>query len=101
MASEALKQKVFDAICYCAHDDHYDCCCPYGWSEDCRMDIYNDLRAVFEDTVYVVRCRECKYLHTYDDGTGHIGYLCKCEGHDFMSVRDNWYCADGERKDEQ
>ena len=54
-----------------------------------------------EDTVCVVRCRECKYSYAYDDGAGRICYLCECEGHDGMSVSDNWYCADGERKDEQ
>lgn len=46
----------------------------------------------------VVRCKECKYVQVYNDGAGHICYLCGCEGHDDMSVSDDWYCADGKRK---
>ena len=37
------------------------------------------------DAVKVVRCRECKYFKTP---------LCQIEDN-----HDNWFCADGERKD--
>ena len=37
------------------------------------------------DAVPVVRCRDCKYFKTW---------LCQNEDNS-----DNWFCADGERKD--
>ena len=37
------------------------------------------------DAVPVVRCRDCKYFETW---------LCQNEDNS-----DNWFCADGERKD--
>ena len=37
------------------------------------------------DAVPVVRCKDCKYFKTW---------LCQIEDNS-----DNWFCADGERKD--
>ena len=38
----------------------------------------------------VVRCKDCKY---YDDINGCMSW------HDVNSGNDNWFCADGERKE--
>lgn len=56
-----------------------------------------------EDIVRVVRCRECKYWNRFtrvtfkDERKG----LCEYRDH-IMATRDDFYCADGERRtDEQ
>lgn len=41
------------------------------------------------DAVEVVRCKDCKKYKTINCSCG-----CTC-------VSDNWYCADGERKDNE
>ena len=43
------------------------------------------LHAPAVDAVPVVRCKDCKYFETW---------LCQNEDNS-----DNWFCADGERKD--
>lgn len=54
------------------------------------------------DAVLVVRCRDCKYAHlTYD---GECKY-CDMEADDEGNIPEryrpwDWYCADGERKEE-
>ena len=49
------------------------------------------------DAVPVVRCRECKHRDPEDK-------RCDCGGHEWVKgkilpVKDDWFCADGERKD--
>lgn len=39
------------------------------------------------DLVEVVRCKDCKHYMTIH---------CTCDG---CCISDDWYCADGERKD--
>ena len=41
------------------------------------------------DVVEVVRCKDCKYYMTIH---------CTCDG---CCISDDWYCADGERKDNE
>ena len=42
----------------------------------------------------LVRCKDCTFLH--DEGNGEYG----CTIHDDLYVSaDDWFCADGERKD--
>ena len=43
--------------------------------------------AIKTDAVSVVRCKDCKHYKTI---------TCSCGCH---YAADNWYCADGERKD--
>ena len=47
------------------------------------VEFLNDMPTV--DAVPVVRCKDCKYFKTP---------LCQIEDN-----HDNWFCADGERKD--
>ena len=42
----------------------------------------------------IVRCKDCTFLH--DEGNGEYG----CTIHDDLYVSaDDWFCADGERKE--
>jgi len=43
-----------------------------------------------KDAIVPVRCKDCKY---YDYHNGCMSW------HDVNSKNDNWYCADGERKE--
>lgn len=45
------------------------------------------------DVVEVVRCKDCKYGVDWD---GRLG----CEWHGFYQTEPNWFCADGERRDD-
>ena len=47
------------------------------------------------DAVPVVRCRECKYWKRYDEYGGDVG---DCKLWDIV-FEDDFFCADGERKD--
>ena len=48
------------------------------------------LAIVLEEQPEIVRCKDCKY---YDHCNGCMSW------HDVNSNNDNWYCADGERRD--
>ena len=51
---------------------------------------YEQTISPLRDVECVVRCKDCKHGEAYDDG----GVICEAIWHD-----DNWYCADGKRKD--
>ena len=63
------------------------------WLENGENEYVYDTNAVLDsidaqptiDAVEIVRCRDCKYFKTP---------LCQIEDN-----HDNWFCADGERKD--
>lgn len=61
-------------------------------------DLVNGIPAV--DAVPVVRCRDCKYFVEHNDGQGgncnHLDY----DGEYEFSVAGDWFCADGERRDD-
>lgn len=42
----------------------------------------------------IVRCKDCKFGTDWD---GRLG----CEWHGFYKTEPNWFCADGERKDDE
>ena len=50
----------------------------------------------------VVLCRECRLWKVGEDGLHECakGYNCELQGEDNTDAR-NWYCADGERRQEQ
>jgi hypothetical protein len=54
---------------------------------DAVEQIENFLEYNTVDAVPVVRCKDCKYYMTIH---------CTCDG---CCISDDWYCADGERKD--
>lgn len=57
-------------------------------------DVADDLRQMPTiDAVPVVRCKDCKHRDRYECNHIRLGET-KC------GVTDDWYCADGERKEE-
>lgn len=68
---------------------------------------YTGIRAAIEfvpavDAVEVVRCRDCKHWSGRNDKPGEvtvIGY-CDHQNHHIMPLNANWFCADGERRNE-
>lgn len=64
----------------------------HAWDEFCGM--ISECDAV--DAVQVVRCGECKEWESAKDPDD--GGLCRALG--FLRTVREWYCADGERKDD-
>lgn len=67
--------------------------------KDCTVTKRTPLNCIpTEDAVHVVRCKDCRYLHHYD------GFeLGACQVANFSEthwVSDDFYCLDGERKDD-
>lgn len=48
-----------------------------------------------ENVVPVVRCKDCKYCSSYYDSDRY------CDMFDFEPPSDDFYCRDGERKDDE
>lgn len=46
----------------------------------------------------LVRCKECKYC--YAEGFVNVRNVCE-KHYDFGNVDDDWFCADGERKEQE
>ena len=75
--------------------------CPYechgGQDVQLPIEMIEDIRRVLKAQEPMVRCRDCKYYNVSGCNKG-FGW---CE--DSMvntGVHDNFYCADGERRDE-
>ena len=57
---------------------------------------------VFEDECAgnppeLVRCKDCKHWNHIIDDRGHCGNFMQCYDGD-LYTDDDWFCADGERK---
>lgn len=66
--------------------------CCHAEDETDLLDALKEMPTI--DAVEVVRCRDCKYW--YPNGIG----ICKL--HDIRPtpiIMDDWFCADGERRD--
>lgn len=74
------------------------------WMMDCgdfQMtlgDVFEDLAETCceDDVVEIVRCKDCK--HREYDGSPFCPWMCEIDG---RNVPDDWFCADGERKEEE
>ncbi len=63
------------------------------------QDVANVLRQMPTiDAVPVVRCKDCKHLFTDFVMNGKEYKRCKMQ---MAGFHDDWYCADGERKDDE
>lgn len=58
------------------------------------------------DMVSVVTCKDCKYYRRYDSVTQRDTIVVWCDKHndkndriDLSKLSENWFCADGERRD--
>ena len=70
----------------------------YGGIKFVPVEFINDAPTI--DAVPVVRCKDCRYSDDYyNDG----GCYCKHpeQGMRCIGTNWNWYCADGERKDDE
>lgn len=86
------------------NDVAYRNACDDGYAY--AMQIISELPTV--DAVEVVRCNECRYWDS--DGEHTYGY-CMAMKHGYFSrnweisirrkYRDDWYCADGERRTDE
>ena len=73
-----------------------------GWSasrtyqQDAKTMVYETKKMTdfpTADVVELVRCKDCEYGVDWD---GRLG----CEWHGFYRTEPNWFCADGERREE-
>ena len=72
--------------------------CQETLSEDAIALLKEQEARVLKESVPVVRCKDCKYYNTAgcDDGCG----WCERDGDGYESF-DDWFCAGGERKDNE
>lgn len=58
---------------------------------------------IFTNMVSIVRCVECKHRDTTNCPLSYMedgGYYLRSVNDYFVGEDDNWFCANGERKDE-
>lgn len=79
---------------------------------ECIAVLHDDALALLKEQPEIVRCKDCKHrpkepnLKTYESGFD-IEFPegskcpCQCSGDEYYSwyPEDDWFCADGERKD--
>ena len=61
-----------------------------------HIDAINDALALLKEQEAVVRCKDCKYCDKRNCADGYGWCNRNGEGH---GTTDDWFCADGERKD--
>lgn len=66
-----------------------------GWDKAINEAISIIEKIPSEDVVPVVRCKDCKYCSSYYDSDRY------CDMFDFEPPSDDFYCRDGERKDDE
>ena len=87
------KEKVIKGLELCeigSGDRCYETKCPY-YGKGCTESLKNDILELLKEQEAVVRCKDCKFRK----GWNH----CRIA---FGSTQtpDDWYCADGERKED-
>jgi hypothetical protein len=69
--------------------------CEYTTGLYCRIDkLMNDTISLLKEMKQVVHCKDCKYLYE----VGQLQCGLKAE---WFPVHEEYYCADGEKRDEQ
>ncbi len=79
-------------------DDWYEAQAKDAMKDD--IEIVNEQPTI--DAVQVVRCKDCKYYDVFDnvDGVDFGGCARPCSAlRADCWVSENWFCADGERKE--
>ena len=56
------------------------------------LDVLKEILVLLKEQSEIVRCKDCKYQ--VDRGRRYK----ECDKH-FLWAKDDWFCADGERKD--
>lgn len=67
----------------------------YG-TEDCKRDCKSKEQPT-ADVVEVVRCKDCKHFH---DGIYNGEYWMECDEYRIALSSDDWFCADGKRRED-
>ena len=83
ISANALKESIITERNYITPDNAHD----IGMCNGLSLAHALVLIAPTVDAVEVVRCKDCKHYKSI---------TCSCGCH---CVSDNWYCADGERKE--
>ena len=90
------REKVIKGLNYCTHTDGAECSnCPYWKDDDCVETLNADVLALLKAQPEIVRCKDCK--HGEKCPVKYKDYWCNI--HEFYRDAD-WFCADGERKEE-
>ncbi len=106
------KEKVIRGLECCGYSTFMDKCqeCPYD-GKDCFKRLKADALALLKAQEPRVRCKDCKHFPVDEGDKTWIGGFglafpddkcpCKCEdGFYSWMPEDDWYCADGERRDD-
>ena len=57
----------------------------------------NPIGLGYFELVEVVRCKDCKHFH---DGIYNVEYWMECDEYKIALSSDDWFCADGERRED-
>lgn len=85
----------YDGICHALQKTQYN-------MNECPL-------VIIDDTVDVVRCKDCKHRPERPEGAVYYEDLifpdgvcpCQCDDYFYSWIPDDdWFCADGERKDD-
>ena len=66
--------------------------CPYKDIDICHHVLAEEAYKYISEQPKIVRCRDCKYFEP-------DGIYTMCYRHNGLSPNADWFCADGERKD--
>lgn len=91
-SADVVARDCFDKI-LAENDDMRAIIDTYGGLENIQSAFVKLHEIETADVAPVVRCRDCKYLDKADYG----GRRCDLIYH--LSVKDDWFCASGEKKD--
>lgn len=82
--------------------------CPYyRKNEEGPCPMYDAALALLKESESIVRCKDCKWWDKKDDSPYGYCHACK-HGHRsehweigiYRTYKGDWFCADGERKDD-
>ena len=94
------REKVVNALANCVTVfGMRDCSeCPYKDSDDCENKLMFDALALLKEQEAIVRCKDCKYFDSYRCTNDMVlQRIDDCGCHPSFNVDREWFCADGER----
>lgn len=87
-------EKIEKALRLCISSKNRCNSCPYVKEHNCNLSMIEDAMKLLKRKQQIVRCKDCRKRKTAD---------CPCECADSAfswTPDDDWYCADGEAKDD-
>ena len=89
------REKVIKGLECCNQVEEGCEVCPYyNDFNGCMLELREDALALLKEQEAVIRCKDCKHYNIIGCSKG-FGW---CERYD-IGHADDWFCADGERKD--